>query len=877
MKYLEQNTIINTPVQILDQLNADSGNIVAGAISAAYQNAIIQSVKKVNVYKPIKNCQGILPDKLDDFDLTKGLGTNHLSSIIDQLNSFKENQIQNILTKVQAMGPDNAKDIKLAAGIIDTLNKIRQYASCYTSTVKKINSLVDSYLAGINNLIVFYQVQFDEVTNLVNGGQTNLLAQISGITYLSASYLLLKYATTPLDILAATNAVYNDLVTAYNLTLFTENRIEQNLFINLNATITLLQSDINKLLRITGIQSSLNGSYTSGQGMYMTDTYLQDVLEPVQAASYNYSLTNSGALTQYSLDDPKSILPLLSNTQNSVLIDSRTQPGTLIVPNNETKSIVSCGLDIRAGINAQLSMTLEIDGGNTVIQAVSTGIPNGNDIVNTIAGVYITRASEKDLSYTAYTVAGSPAHSYLLTLYSVIGTIFENNQQFVNEDTGAIFQVVPQTQTNNTITVESISTGNPAPPDPTGTVTWIDSNGVTQTSTVNVASLKNNSPSRVGTIVHAGEEISCTSWALYAKAFGTTDGTTTTTVTIPEVDQAIAPIIMDSLATGIVYDNIYIYGFSSDTLNLYKLNTTDNTYSSIHDYTALGTVPPVLSINNSKTKLYLLTQKSNPWTIDELDLSGTILNTYTLGFFTGPAYPYTLYGMCVHPTDDDTLLFTLNDNSNHVYIVSYQISTSTQTVLYNYGALTQAGGSSGNGLSLSKSIDNLSLLFLNNGALYQYVIASATGSTIFDSSLNQGTHLDGIGASAGFVNGTNFLIPVPGDLNKYYIEDSSSVRIFDQSTNNISTYLDYMGSAFTSDYISTVINNITQSNIITDSSGYLYVSGTIDSYPTNVHIYKFGPSSTITTTTTGQVPVTFEGSNAELMFLKAAWGFIPNS
>jgi len=88
----------------------------------------------------------------------------------------------------------------------------------------------------------------------------------------------------------------------------------KKLLLHLEASITLLQGSLRNLQYAMSCRDILNSNKSYAQNSYMVDDFLDDFnYSDVQAASYNWSITNSAALLNYNTIDEKHIIPQLNN------------------------------------------------------------------------------------------------------------------------------------------------------------------------------------------------------------------------------------------------------------------------------------------------------------------------------------------------------------------------------------------------------------------------------------------------------------------------------------------------------------------------------------------------------------------------------------
>jgi len=141
MKQLEIDTSINSkPGHNATQL---ASKIVDAQIASNIINDIVSARRNLKPWRPRQLCQYPFPPRIDDFNVSRGLGSVSLKPCIDSLNNFKNNCIKEIKTKFQAMGPESAKDSKLAIGAVELIKEVLDAAQCFTQIVTNINNLIN--------------------------------------------------------------------------------------------------------------------------------------------------------------------------------------------------------------------------------------------------------------------------------------------------------------------------------------------------------------------------------------------------------------------------------------------------------------------------------------------------------------------------------------------------------------------------------------------------------------------------------------------------------------------------------------------------------------------------------------------------------------
>ena len=431
MKTQEDNTTINSVSNLLNS----KVNPITGSNQAT--NTILEDVE--STHKPFKDlalpgyCMYPNSPRQDDYNFTKGLGQVSLQPVIDQLNAYKNAAIQAIKAQYNAMGPEDAKDSKLSAGALEFLNDIYQAAKCFTSIVTKINNLVSTYIQIVDKMIV----DVIAMINKIEGQITTLVTNIKKLktdllTVITVeTYELLEKATNIAEYIQALSQIEVEFNEAKQAA-YTLSKTPERVMLNLEVNLTQLRNQINSLNYFNSLNSSLSNSSKTAANSYMTDDYLSSInLNSVDAASYNWSITNSLALSDYSTIDTLSVIPVLNklcsqyvmatsitdtNTiSQPLVIASSTQSGTIIVPDLET-GLISIGLDPLAGTNCSLVFELSINNGDTLIRAIARGdaINSDETIIHHNNGVYYSKGIEQ-FSYNKIIVDGTNSWDLYLT------------------------------------------------------------------------------------------------------------------------------------------------------------------------------------------------------------------------------------------------------------------------------------------------------------------------------------------------------------------------------------------------------------------------------------------------------------------------------
>lgn len=104
MRKLEKDTLINNTTEFLD--NNLSPILKGTQLTSKILSKIQDGHKQLNPIALPSYCQFPGPARIDDFNLKEGLGHVSIQPAIDALNNFKKRCIEEIKTKMQAMGPE---------------------------------------------------------------------------------------------------------------------------------------------------------------------------------------------------------------------------------------------------------------------------------------------------------------------------------------------------------------------------------------------------------------------------------------------------------------------------------------------------------------------------------------------------------------------------------------------------------------------------------------------------------------------------------------------------------------------------------------------------------------------------------------------------
>lgn len=373
-------------------------------------NKVNAANKKPKPYTPPKFCQYPQTPRMDEFSFSKGLGEVSLQPAIDQLNGYKEMLITSIKNCFSGMGPPVKSDITLATQAADLLKQIYEAAKCFTQMVSNINRLISTYIQAVNKLVVEVVVKIQQLEAQIMDLYDQLLNTPPTIRTIVTTALLdeLDKATNIYEIIKLMGEIENEMNEAM-LEVNTLLDSKQATLLHMQANMTLLRNAINSLQYYNMFHSSLKKGLKNAEAMYpMKDDFLDDLnLSAIQASSYNWSITNSAALSEYSSFDELTIIPKLntlfknytegvSANANYLVISSRTESGYIIVPDLE-QGLISAGIDPAVGTGVGFALELSINNGDTIIRAIARGdqVDQYEKYIHRNYGKYWSKAVEK--------------------------------------------------------------------------------------------------------------------------------------------------------------------------------------------------------------------------------------------------------------------------------------------------------------------------------------------------------------------------------------------------------------------------------------------------------------------------------------------------
>ena len=422
MRKLEKDTVLNSTTEFLDK---ELSPILKGTqLTSKVLSKIQDGHKQLNPISLPSYCQFPNPSRSDDFNLKEGLGHVSIQPAIDALNNFKKRCIEEIKTKLQAMGPDGVKDSKLAAGAMETIVQVYQAAKCYIKVVQEVNNLIDTYIQTIDIAVNEVTDSIYKLQQEVGTCKNNIFSFPSTILSLISEETLdlLMKQTGSFELLAVTNDLLNEIGKAQQRT-YTLLNSPERILLSLEAEVTKLQCALNSLIYSLNLLNIFGHNRKTAHSMYMSeDDYLSDFIynqETIEAANFNFSITNTGYLLDYNTFDTYDIIDGLNkmctaysagNVKTNI-ISLQSEPGYIVIPDDGI--ILSVGLDSRLPANVSLAIELNINSGSTIIKAEATGASSGDSAITTQNGKFVKKALEQ-FSYSNVSRVGNAFKVILL-------------------------------------------------------------------------------------------------------------------------------------------------------------------------------------------------------------------------------------------------------------------------------------------------------------------------------------------------------------------------------------------------------------------------------------------------------------------------------
>lgn len=401
MYHIDNNTVLNSTAKALE--NHLGPHATEAQLTQNVLNQIQKGRRVLKPFRPRQLCMYPNQPKRDDFNINEGLGNVSLQPIIDHLNNFKQNIIREIKTKLQAMGPENSKDTKLAAGAVEIIQEVYNAAKCFSQIVTNVNNTINAYIQGCNIIIAQLITQINTLTTQVNTLKRMLLTP-TNLNQLEAAVgkeLIekLNKATAIFDMLGIVNEMVNVIENTekqLNSLASTDKKIKMQIKCSLIA----LKTAINGLNRALSNKAIIESNIEYANSLVMDDDYLNDFsfTEDLLESSFNWSVTNHNSLSDYSTIDEYGILDKADSMFKSyitsckpILIQSRSQSGYIVVPDG-TDGLISLGVDKSFPTNVMLTLELSINDGETIVIAKnsSNNMPDTGELIKINSGEYIS-------------------------------------------------------------------------------------------------------------------------------------------------------------------------------------------------------------------------------------------------------------------------------------------------------------------------------------------------------------------------------------------------------------------------------------------------------------------------------------------------------
>lgn len=424
MYHLDKNTVLNSTAKALEK---QLGPVATKSqLTQNVLNQIQAGRRKLKPYRPKQICMYPHSPKRDDFNISEGLGNVSLQPVIDHLNNLKKNIIREIKTKIQAMGPENTKDIKLAGGAVEIIQEVYEAAKCFSQIVSNVNKVIDTYIQGCNLIISQVVDQINTLTTQVNTLKRMLLTEsivheLEGVISKELIAKLNSY-TSIFDMLGIVNEMLN-AIESIETGLNTLGSTKRKIALHAKCSLMALRSAINGLNNALSTKEILNSNIEYAKTLVMKDDYLNDFnFSPdFLESSFNWSITNHNSIPDYSTIDEFSILTKLDgsfknygNAQKPILIQSRSQPGYIVVP-EDSDGMIALGVDESFPVNVTLTLELSINDGETIISARNTtdNKPNSDEMLKINKGQYMSNGKES-FDFVRCTKKDSKTYSLIL-------------------------------------------------------------------------------------------------------------------------------------------------------------------------------------------------------------------------------------------------------------------------------------------------------------------------------------------------------------------------------------------------------------------------------------------------------------------------------
>lgn len=401
MYHIDNNTVLNSTAKALE--NRLGPHATEAQLTQNVLNQIQKGRRVLKPFRPRKFCMYPNPPKMDDFNIGEGLGNISLQPIIDHLNNFKQNIIREIKTKLQAMGPENSKDTKLAAGAVQIIQEVYNAAKCFSQIVTNVNNTINAYIQGCNLIVSQLVTQINTLTTQVNTLKRMFLTptNLNQLEAMVGKELVdqLNRITAIFDMLGIINQMINTIESTEKELKSLANT-DKKIRMQMKCSLMTLKTSIDGLNRALSNKAIIESNIEYANGLIMKDDYLDDFnfTEDLLESSFNWSITNHNSLSDYStideygiLDKADSMFRSYITSSKPILIQSRSQSGYIVVPDG-TDGLITLGVDESFPTNVMLTLELSINDGETIIIAKnsSNNTPDAGELIKINRGEYIS-------------------------------------------------------------------------------------------------------------------------------------------------------------------------------------------------------------------------------------------------------------------------------------------------------------------------------------------------------------------------------------------------------------------------------------------------------------------------------------------------------
>ena len=404
MYHIDNNTVLNSTAKALE--NHLGPHATEAQLTQNVLNQIQKGRRVLKPFRPRQLCMYPNQPKRDDFNINEGLGNVSLQPIIDHLNNLKKNIIREIKTKLQAMGPENSKDTKLAAGAVEIIQEVYNAAKCFSQIVTNVNNTISAYIQGCNVVITQLITQINTLTTQVNMLKRMLLtpSNLNQLEAMVGKELVqrLNKETAIFDMLGIVNDMVN-VIESTEKQLNSLANTDKKLKMHLKCSLMAFKTAMDGLNRALSNKAIVESNIEYANNLIMEDDYLNDFYftEDLLESSFNWSITNHNSLSDYSTIDEYGVLNKADSmfktyitSSRPILIQSRSQSGYIVVPDG-TDGLITLGVDKSFPSNVMLTLELSINDGETVIIAKnsSNNTPDAGELIKINRGEYISEGA----------------------------------------------------------------------------------------------------------------------------------------------------------------------------------------------------------------------------------------------------------------------------------------------------------------------------------------------------------------------------------------------------------------------------------------------------------------------------------------------------